>query len=53
VTLLMTNEVKADFTELDEAELEVDAVIVGNLGERFAYMTSSTARSGTCSPGLS
>ena len=33
----MTDEVKADFAELEEAEHEPDAVIVGDLGERFAY----------------
>ena len=37
VMLLMTDGVKADFAELEEAEDEVDAVVVGDLGERFAY----------------
>ena len=37
VLLLMTDEVKADFAEVEEAEHEPDAVIVGDLGERFAY----------------
>jgi HAD superfamily hydrolase (TIGR01458 family) len=37
VTLLMTDEVKADFAELEEDEREPDAVIVGDLGERFTY----------------
>ena len=37
VALLMTDEVKAEFSELEESEHEPDAVIVGDLGERFAY----------------
>jgi HAD superfamily hydrolase (TIGR01458 family) len=37
VLLLMNDEVKADFAELEETEHEPDAVLVGDLGERFAY----------------
>lgn len=37
VVLVMTDEVKADFAELEEADQEPDAVIVGDLGERFSY----------------
>ena len=37
VALLMSDDVKADFAELEETEREPDAVIVGDLGERFAY----------------
>lgn len=36
VTLLMEDEVKEEFEELQESE-EPDAVIVGDLGERFGY----------------
>jgi HAD superfamily hydrolase (TIGR01458 family) len=37
VALLMADDVKADFAGLAEAEDRVDAVIVGDLGERFDY----------------
>jgi HAD superfamily hydrolase (TIGR01458 family) len=37
VALLMTDEVKSDFAELEEAGDGADAVIVGDLGERFGY----------------
>ena len=37
VALLMTDEVKLDFAELEEAGDGADAVIVGDLGERFGY----------------
>ena len=37
VALLMDDEVKAEFSELEESERDPDAVIVGDLGERFAY----------------
>jgi HAD superfamily hydrolase (TIGR01458 family) len=43
VSLLMTDEVKADFAELEGAEHEPDAVIVGDLGERFAYEVLNSA----------
>jgi HAD superfamily hydrolase (TIGR01458 family) len=37
VLLLMTDAVKSDFAELDEVEDGAEAVIVGDLGEAFAY----------------
>lgn len=37
VALLMADDVKPDFTGLSEADDRVDAVIVGDLGERFDY----------------
>jgi len=37
VALLMDDAVKVEFSELDESEHEPDAVIVGDLGERFSY----------------
>jgi HAD superfamily hydrolase (TIGR01458 family) len=37
VSLLMTDEVKGDFAGLDEDEERPQAVIVGDLGERFDY----------------
>jgi HAD superfamily hydrolase (TIGR01458 family) len=37
VALLMADEVKEDFAELDEAGEEADAVVVGDLGSRFGY----------------
>ena len=37
VALLMDDEVKAEFSELEESEHQPDAVIVGDLGERFGY----------------
>ena len=37
VALLMADDVKADFAGLSEADDRVDAVIVGDLGERFDY----------------
>jgi ribonucleotide monophosphatase NagD (HAD superfamily) len=46
VALVMNDAVKADFAALDECDERVEAVIVGDLGERSAT-TSSTARSGS------
>jgi HAD superfamily hydrolase (TIGR01458 family) len=43
VMLLMADEVKADLADLEEAEEELDAVIVGDLGERFAYVVLNHA----------
>jgi HAD superfamily hydrolase (TIGR01458 family) len=37
VALIMNDEVKGDFAELQEADVECDAVIVGDLGEAFGY----------------
>ena len=37
VALLMNDAVKEDFLELEEAERDVDAVIVGDLGRGFTY----------------
>jgi HAD superfamily hydrolase (TIGR01458 family) len=37
VALMMGDDVKAEFGELDEDNDEPDAVVVGDLGERFAY----------------
>jgi HAD superfamily hydrolase (TIGR01458 family) len=37
VALLMADEVKEDFAELDEADDRADAVVVGDLGSRFDY----------------
>jgi HAD superfamily hydrolase (TIGR01458 family) len=37
VALLMNDEVKADFAELEEAEGSADAVIIGDLGSAFGY----------------
>ncbi len=37
VSLLMNDEVKGDFAALDEDDDEPEAVIVGDLGEQFAY----------------
>ena len=37
VSLLMNDEVKGDFVALDEDDDEPEAVIVGDLGEEFAY----------------
>ena len=37
VALLMADDVKADFAGLSETDDDVDAVIVGDLGERFDY----------------
>jgi HAD superfamily hydrolase (TIGR01458 family) len=37
VSLLMNDEVKGDFAALDEDDDEPEAVIVGDLGEEFAY----------------
>ena len=35
--LVMNDEVKRDFAELEEVEHDADAVIVGDLGDRFGY----------------
>ena len=43
VALLMADEVKADFAQLAEADRDVDAVIVGDLGERFDYAVLNRA----------
>ena len=37
VSLIMNDEVKADFAGLEEAEEDVDAVIMGDLGEQFGF----------------
>ncbi len=37
VSLLMNDAVKEDFTELEEAPRDVDAVVVGDLGRGFTY----------------
>jgi HAD superfamily hydrolase (TIGR01458 family) len=37
VSLLMNDEVKGDFSALEEDDEQPDAVIVGDLGEEFAY----------------
>jgi HAD superfamily hydrolase (TIGR01458 family) len=37
VALVMNDEVKRDFTELEEADGSVDAVIIGDLGPAFGY----------------
>ena len=37
IALLMADDVKADFAELTEADEHADAVVVGDLGERFGY----------------
>jgi len=37
VALVMNNEVKRDFTELQETAYDADAVIVGDLGPAFGY----------------
>jgi HAD superfamily hydrolase (TIGR01458 family) len=37
VALIMNDEVKADFEGLEEAEEDVDAVIMGDLGEQFGF----------------
>ena len=37
VALLMLDEVKEDFSDLEEAEEDVDAVIMGDLGEEYGY----------------
>jgi HAD superfamily hydrolase (TIGR01458 family) len=43
VALLMADDVKADFADLAEAEDDVDAVVVGDLGERFGYAVLNRA----------
>ena len=43
VSLLMDAQVKADFEGLTEADDAVDAVIVGDLGERFDYSVLNAA----------
>jgi HAD superfamily hydrolase (TIGR01458 family) len=37
VALIMNDDVKADFEGLEEANADVDAVIVGDLGEQFGF----------------
>jgi HAD superfamily hydrolase (TIGR01458 family) len=37
VALIMNDEVKADFSALEERDSDVEAVIVGDLGEAFSY----------------
>ena len=39
----MADDVKADFAGLSEADEDVDAVVVGDLGERFDYATLNRA----------
>jgi HAD superfamily hydrolase (TIGR01458 family) len=43
VALLMADDVKADLAGLTEADEDVDAVIVGDLGERFDYTALNAA----------
>jgi HAD superfamily hydrolase (TIGR01458 family) len=43
VALLLADEVKQDFAELEEAVADVDAVVVGDLGERFSYAVLNQA----------
>ena len=43
VALLMNDAVKEDFHELEEADRDVDAVIVGDLGRGFTYDTLNDA----------
>ena len=43
VALLMAEEVKQDFAELEEAVDDVDAVVVGDLGSRFDYAVLNQA----------
>jgi HAD superfamily hydrolase (TIGR01458 family) len=43
VVLLMADDVKADFAGLTEADDRADAVIVGDLGERFDYAVLNRA----------
>jgi HAD superfamily hydrolase (TIGR01458 family) len=43
VALLMHDEVKVDLAELEEADEDVEAVIVGDLGERFDYAVLNRA----------
>jgi HAD superfamily hydrolase (TIGR01458 family) len=43
VALLMADDVKADFAQLAEADRDVEAVIVGDLGERFDYAVLNRA----------
>jgi len=43
VALLMADDVKADFAELTETDEHADAVVVGDLGERFDYATLNQA----------
>jgi HAD superfamily hydrolase (TIGR01458 family) len=43
VALLMADDVKADFAGLSEADEDVDAVVIGDLGERFDYATLNRA----------
>ena len=43
VSLLMNDEVKRDFAELEEEDAHPQAVIVGDLGERFDYSSLNRA----------
>jgi HAD superfamily hydrolase (TIGR01458 family) len=43
VALIMADEVKADFSALEEVDGGADAVIVGDLGERFDYAALNRA----------
>jgi HAD superfamily hydrolase (TIGR01458 family) len=43
VALLMADDVKADFAGVADAEDDVDAVVVGDLGERFDYAVLNRA----------
>jgi HAD superfamily hydrolase (TIGR01458 family) len=43
VALIMNDDVKADFEGLEEAEGEVDAVIMGDLGEQFGFQILNRA----------
>jgi HAD superfamily hydrolase (TIGR01458 family) len=41
--LVMNDEVKRDFAELEEADADADAVIVGDLGDAFSYEVLNAA----------
>ena len=43
VSLLLLDEVKEDFSALEEAEEDVDAVIMGDLGEAYGYAVLNRA----------
>jgi len=43
VALVMNDAVKVDFPELEEADTDVDAVIMGDLGEQMGYATLNRA----------
>lgn len=43
VALVMNDAVKADFPDLDESDTDVDAVVMGDLGEQMGYATLNRA----------